>query len=1189
MMCRLTLIALTIACWICNSSPLWSEEPVPQPANWKITKVPGAWEAQDLPAAKNYDGYAWYRCYIKVPDNWVNFNDDITEFGGSKNLFSQSITITTQAVGQTHEIFVNGEKIGGIGEMPPKFQASLALNRTKIPPKLLKKGVYNTIAFRVYNASGPGGFITHAPNISGYFDECIFDQEMEFRLGDDLAWAIGPQEVKPQAAAYDQLKHATSQLDRPDKFITGERLTPEASAKTFTIDPDLAVDQVLTEPIVAQPTSMFFDDRGRLWVVQYRQYPYPAGMKIISRDQYYRAVYDKFSPPPPHHFKGEDRISIHEDTNGDGQFDKHKEFVSDLNMAICAVTGRGGVWVLNSPYLLFYPDKDQDDIPDGPPVVHLTGFGMDDAHSVANGLRWGPDGWLYFIQGSTISSRVKRPTDADDKMIYCEGKGTWRYHPETQRVELFNEGGYNALGIDFDGEGRLFGGLNAGNGRVIHEIQGAYYPKGGSTKFGPDSNPFLFGSLDTLPHNIKIMRFDHSVIRYEAEDMPQRFRNQIVSIDPLHQNMFLTAITPNGSSFKTSDIGEPLKSSDIGFRPVLIKQGPDGCIYVADFYEEFIAHGQHYQGQLDPSTGRIYRLRSNQAYAQQPFNYAQKSSLELIDLFDHPNKWQRQMALQIIGDRKDQSILPRLHQLLNEGNPKQALHAFWAINLLGDFNEKLAIQTISHANPMIRFWTVRLLGDQKKMSPPLASIVVAQTRVEENAEVRGQMASSAARFDAPLCLGMIEGLLAHETDVTDTVIPLLLWWALEKQAHSHGEDILRMLTAGKLWNNPIVEKHLLERLSRRYALSGSRADLLMCSRLLAMAPDDQSRKILMKGFELAYTGRSLGTIPNELAVELAKQTGVSLTLKLRLGNPEAISQALSNLQNKTTKPNDRLELILILGELKVPQALPIFQQLLHESDAADVQIQLLSSLQNYAEPEISHWVIDNYHSLKLETKEVAQTLLSSRSNWTLDFLAAIDQGVIDPRSISTDTVTKLTLHQDSKIKSMLQKYWPVNTAASNQELNEKIRQYQTQLNPEAGIGDPYAGKKIFLDNCAKCHRLFSDGQQVGPDLTQYKRDDSLRMLMHIVNPSAEIREGFENYMVMTDSGRLTTGFIVEQDNTLVTIRSADGQKATIPREEILEMKRQSISLMPEGLLDKMSPQQRRDLFAYLSKSQPIGK
>ena len=172
---------------------------------------------------------------------------------------------------------------------------------------------------------------------------------------------------------------------------------------------DLAVDLIASEPHVAQPTHISFDERGRMWVAQYRQYPYPAGVKMISRDKYYRSRFDRVPPAPPQHDRGRDMITVHEDTDGDGTFDKHNVVLDGLNMANAALRGHGGIWVMHTPYLLFYPDANGDDVPDRDPEVRLAGFGLEDTHSVANGLVWGPDGWLYGAQGSTTTSRVVRP------------------------------------------------------------------------------------------------------------------------------------------------------------------------------------------------------------------------------------------------------------------------------------------------------------------------------------------------------------------------------------------------------------------------------------------------------------------------------------------------------------------------------------------------------------------------------------------------------------------------------------------------------------------------------------------------------------------------------------------------------------------------------------------------------------
>ena len=189
------------------------------------------------------------------------------------------------------------------------------------------------------------------------------------------------------------LDHALEKLRAPLRETAP--LSAGDQLKTFRVRDGYAADLVVSEPRVRQPLYLAFDERGRMWGVQYIQYPVPAGVRVVEYDQYLRAKFDRVPPAPPRHDRGNDVVSIFEDSDGDGTFETQKTFVEGLNIATAALPGRGGVWVLNPPYLLFYPDKDRDDVPDGDPVVHLSGFGLEDTHAVASSLMWGPDGWIY--------------------------------------------------------------------------------------------------------------------------------------------------------------------------------------------------------------------------------------------------------------------------------------------------------------------------------------------------------------------------------------------------------------------------------------------------------------------------------------------------------------------------------------------------------------------------------------------------------------------------------------------------------------------------------------------------------------------------------------------------------------------------------------------------------------------------
>ncbi len=168
--------------------------------------------------------------------------------------------------------------------------------------------------------------------------------------------------------------------------------SPEEAARRMSLADGLAVTLFAGEPDVRQPIFVKCDDRGRLWTIQYLQYPNPAGLTRVKVDRWSRTVYDRVPEPPPHGPRGADRITILEDTDNDGRADKLKDFIDGLNLVTGVEFGHGGVFALNVPYLLFYPDANRDDVPDADPEVLLSGFGMEDAQALSNHLTWGPDG-----------------------------------------------------------------------------------------------------------------------------------------------------------------------------------------------------------------------------------------------------------------------------------------------------------------------------------------------------------------------------------------------------------------------------------------------------------------------------------------------------------------------------------------------------------------------------------------------------------------------------------------------------------------------------------------------------------------------------------------------------------------------------------------------------------------------------
>ncbi|MCC7374992.1 MAG: ThuA domain-containing protein [Verrucomicrobiales bacterium] len=985
----------------------------------------------------------------------------------------------------------------------------------------------------------------------------------------DVTTVPGPAAAQPRAEVYEKLV--------PPK----PALTPAESARRFNVVEGLEVELVLSEPEIAQPLQLSFDERGRLWVVEYRQYPAPAGLTMVSHDQYWRAVYDKVPPPPPRHFKGADRVSIHEDTDGNGTYDRHTVFVDGLNIATSVARGRGGVWVLNPPYLLFYPDRDGDDHPDADPEVHLEGFGLEDTHSVANSLRWGPDGWLYAAQGSTVSGRIHRPGSTNEP-IHTLGQNIWRYHPETRRYEVFAEGGGNAFGVEIDDQGRIFSGHNGGNTRGFHYVQGGYLQKG-FEKHGQLSNPYAFGYFPPMPHH-DVERFTHTFLIYGGGALSGAFDGRLFGIEPMQGRVVMSEMEREGTTFRTKDVGYALRSADPWFKPVDIKHGPDGAIYIADWYDFQVNHWRNYQGNMDAGNGRVYRLKAAGAKPGRPTDLGQFSTDALIDALDHGNRWVRQTALRLLADRQDPGAPAKLRQRFARAEGQGALETLWALHVTGGMNAEVAERALAHAQPHVREWAVRLLGDAGRVTDAQAAALSEMAARDPDAEVRLQLAATARRLPAVQGLPVVRRLMERDEDAADARQPLMVWWALEARAERDRDAVIGLLDDPGIWNRSMMTNHLLERLMRRFAAAGSAEDFKACTELLRRAPSAIAREKLVAGFEAAFRERSLAGLPASLLEAVAKAGGGSLALQLRTGRPGAETEALELMVDEKAEPSRRTQVIQTVGELKLAKALPALFTAMN-SEKEPVRIAALAALQPFDDPAIGEKVVSALPAMSATVRVAALNLLATRGAWALRLARAAESKQVDPAWVGKDIVRQIKQHKVAELADVVVRVWPHSGRPSTADMEGQIQRIAATA--RAGTGDPFAGRKLFTASCGVCHKLFNVGGSIGPDLTPFRRDDLEALLLSIVNPSAEIREGYENFQVETRDERSLTGFVVRQDDRAVVLRGLDGQDVVLQRGEIAELRPAGLSLMPEGLLENMGDQELRDLFAYLRSSQPL--
>ncbi|MGE4549769.1 MAG: hypothetical protein AAEJ57_00150, partial [Opitutales bacterium] len=551
-------------------------------------------------------------------------------------------------------------------------------------------------------------------------------------------------------------------------------------------------------------------------------------------------------------------------------------------------------------------------------------------------------------------------------------------------------------------------------------------------------------------------------------------------------------------------------------------------------------------------------------------------------------RWHRETALRLLGDRKNTALVPRLREVLRKETGQTALQALWALNLCGGFGKEVALETLGLENSHLRRWTVRLLGDQGEVSQEVAERLAELAKKEPNAEARSQLAATARRLPAKDGLPILGHLGQRQEDTHDPHIPLMIWWGFEAHARNY-EAVLAHFKDSESWSCVLRADGALpqQNLMRRWALSGEQVDLEACARLLELAPDAENTARLLNGFEKAFEGISLPPFPDSLVRALSKARGhENLILELRRKDKAVTSKALVQLKDRNESLALRIQITRVLGDVGENAAVPVLLGLVTKSKQTSLRQAALLSLQKFSHPDIGKTIADTFRDLPKELQQGALHLLASRPDWALELVSACESGRIPVEAIDPETLATLRLHDSVPLQKKLDTVFGLAVTRTETDLDQELSRYRALAS--AGGGNPKIGEAIYFGKagCASCHTLFDKGGRIGPDLTPYDRSDLDAILLAIVRPSAEIREGYEHNLLTTKDGRILSGFKVEENPQVVILRGLDGQDHLVPRKEIASFAPLKRSLMPEGLLSSLQAEELRHLFAYLASTTP---
>lgn len=977
-------------------------------------------------------------------------------------------------------------------------------------------------------------------------------------------------------------------------------LAPDEAVKRMQVADGFDVQLVASEPLVRQPVCIEFDDRGRLWVIQYLQYPNPEGLKRVQVDRYSRTKYDRVPEPPPHGPRGADRITILQDTDGDGRMDQGKDFIDELNLATGLAFGHDGVFVLNVPYLLFYPDRNRDDVPDGDPEVLLTGFGMEDAHSLANSLTWGPDGWLYGCQGSTVTANIRG--------IEFQ-QGVWRYHPQTKAFELFCEGGGNAWGLDFDSHGNLFYSTNYGGHVLVHGLQGGYFVKS-FAKHGELHNPHSYGYFEHASHhNFRGGHVTVGGIVYQGDSLPDAFRGKYIAGDLLGHGVYWHDIQPDGSTVKTSHGGELLRAHDDWFAPTDVTLGPDGAVYVADWYDGRTAHPDP-DAEWDRTNGRIYRIAAKESKRPDVPDFSKLDANQLLELHKHPGQWHVRHARQELVRRLTSSV-PRgesfigpveakLRELVIQSRAESAaLEALWTLQALDRFDEELAGQLLDSVHPAVRAWTIRWLGDRGQVSPEMAHRLDDFAEHEPVVEVRQQLACTAARLPAHQAMPIINANINRDIDNDDPRLPLLWWWAVERHSVDGREEVLRRFLRPSLWKSRLGKETLLPRLIRRYAAEGNAAGLTAVVQLLNAAPEEAARSSLWTSVLRGWQERPAAA-ENSVQAESAEFHEFSelilaawqaqpmdvtlLQLGIGIGQREPLDAARRLAFDRTVEASQRVTMLDMLAPTSDRTLIEPALDLVLTDDAERVRSAALRVVSRFDDARIisNLMILHQTSSSALLQFQIRDVLLGRRESASA-WLTAVDRGDINSQVTPLEQIRRVALFEDAELDALVVKHWGRLASATGEEKLAEVRRLNNDL--RAAPGDAEAGRLVFKKHCAACHQLFGEGTKLGPELTSANRRDRDFLLISLVDPNSVIRREYVSMIVVTKDGRVLTGLPSARNEAGVTLVNAKNEPVVIPIAEIEDMHESPISMMPVDLYRQLSSNDLRDLFSYLQRSE----
>lgn len=923
------------------------------------------------------------------------------------------------------------------------------------------------------------------------------------------------------------------------------------AAKSLQLPQGFRAKLFAAEPDVQNPIAMAWDNKGRLWIAE--NYTYAERTQRFDLSL-------------------RDRVLIFEDKDGDGRGEVRKVFTDQVQMLTSVEVGRGGVWLMCPPQLLFLPDRDENDVPDGPVEVVLDGFDVaqDNYHNFANGLKWGPDGWLYGRCGHSCPGKIGVPGTLIEDRVPIEG-GIWRFHPETRTFEVLCHGTVNPWGHDWDRHGELFF-INTVIGHLWHMLPGSHFKE----SFGESINPNVFERMDMIADHY---HFDtksnwmdsrdgkanslgggHAhvgMMIYQDRLWPESYQDRLMTLNMHGLRVNVERLERTTSGYVGKHEPDFMMSKDPFFRGTDLSVGPDGNVYVIDWSDTGECH--EHTG-VHRTSGRIFKIE-----------YVGKGDAENVSA--STNK-----ATPFITPRclAGAGVLPEL----------------WKKYAAGKVSQDELLMLTQHGDEHVRVWAVRLLtdhwpldwitGPSPKASYPAEPKVFETLERMANEDTSGLVArvlvSTMQRLPIDFRAKIAKPIIVREVLGDDHDLALLAWYGLIPVGQKQPERLLELASVSR-W--PQLTKMIARYFGKEIKQYRVAVEALL---LQASELSGSSQVAILDGLYESMRGARKVDIPKgweEFAAlpSLVKHDAKVRQLSTLFGSGRALDELRAIVLDKSADLPTRCNALESFIDADPEDMQKLCEGLL---DVRVLNAVALRGLSRTDDPKITDLIIRKYRAFQVEDRAAVLQWLVSRPSSAESLLNSLAKpnSPIPVKDITASHARQIVSLGRAELSDKLHEVWG-EIGETDESIKKAIDEWKGRLTPkELASADLSRGRVLFNKSCANCHTLFGVGAKVGPELTGAQRGNLEYLLENVLNPSAVVGKDFRMSVVRTTDGRVLNGLVVRRDEQKLVLQTAT-ELMTLAGDEIEEIRATGKSAMPDGLLQNLSPDEVRDLIGYL--------